>query len=194
LSVRPIVLSLARSTMFSSTTAVSSSASVQRLRPLGGAEQASVMSLASAAPSKMRFLAEFGDCLRVSAASIPPSTSCWRVRAMVSRLVSSASAIWPSLQASPASEASAVSRMRAFSTCRAGDLPFWINASSLSRSSAPSLTMYFLTAGCFAVTTHLQASWKHQFRDQPQNQRRGALERFHAGQNRELGFRRGVDL
>src|SRR5262249_54944771 len=57
-SVRPIVLSLARSTMFSSTTAVSSSFSVHRARPLGGLEQAKAISLASAAPSKMRGLAE----------------------------------------------------------------------------------------------------------------------------------------
>ena len=64
-SVRPIVLSLARSTMFSSTTAVSSSVSVHRRGPLGGSEQARAISLASAAPSKMRFLAEAGECLRV---------------------------------------------------------------------------------------------------------------------------------
>ena len=110
LSARPIVLSLARSTMFSSTTAVSSSVSVQRLRPLGGGEQASAINLASAAPSKMRCLAELGECLRVRAAPRPPSTSCWRVRAMVSMLVSSASAMRPSLQASPASDASAFNR------------------------------------------------------------------------------------
>src|SRR5689334_10033170 len=116
LSLRPIVLSLARGTMFSSTTACSSSCSVHRERPLGGSEQASATSLASAAPSKMRFLAECGECLRVSAASTPPSTNCWRVLATVSWLVSSASAIWPSLHASPASEASAFNRMRAFST------------------------------------------------------------------------------
>ena len=40
LSVRPIVLSLARSTMFSSTTASSSSCSVHRARPFGGLEHA----------------------------------------------------------------------------------------------------------------------------------------------------------
>ena len=157
LSVRPMVLSLARSTMFNSTTAVSSSVSVHRLRPLGGAEQASAISLASAAPSKMRRLAERGECLRVRAASRPPSTSCWRARAMVSMLVSSASAIWLSLQASPASDASAFYRMRAFSIWRAGLLPFWIRALSFSRSSAPSLTMYLFTAGCFAITTHLRS-------------------------------------
>jgi hypothetical protein len=52
--VRPIVLSEARSTMFSSTTALSSSVNVHRLRPAGGDEQARAISLASAAPSKMR--------------------------------------------------------------------------------------------------------------------------------------------
>ena len=59
-SVRPIVLSLARSTIFSSTTASSSSCNVHRLRPLGGSEQAKAISFASAAPSKIRGLAEAG--------------------------------------------------------------------------------------------------------------------------------------
>ena len=44
--------------MFSSTTAVSSSFSVHRTRPFGGSEQARAISLASAAPSKMRGRAE----------------------------------------------------------------------------------------------------------------------------------------
>ncbi len=51
LSVRPIVLSLARSTMFGSTTAFSSNVSVHRLHPIYGGEQASAISFASAAPS-----------------------------------------------------------------------------------------------------------------------------------------------
>src|SRR5258707_4120458 len=74
-SVRPIVLSLARSTMFSSTTLSSSRTSVHRARPFGGGEQAKAISLASAAPSKMRRLAEFGECLRVSTPSKPSSTN-----------------------------------------------------------------------------------------------------------------------
>ena len=61
-SVRPIVLSLARSTIFSSTTASSNSCNVQRARPAGGLEHANAINLASAAPSKMRRLAEFGEC------------------------------------------------------------------------------------------------------------------------------------
>ena len=62
-----IVLSLARSTMFSSTTAWSSSCSVHRAQLLGGSEQAKAISLASAAPSKMRGLAEAGEYLRATA-------------------------------------------------------------------------------------------------------------------------------
>ena len=81
----------------------SSSCNVHRLRPLGGSEQASAISFASAAPSKMRGLAEAGECLRTRTASKPSSTSCWRVRATVSTLVSRASAIWLSLHPSPAS-------------------------------------------------------------------------------------------
>src|SRR6188768_3727912 len=53
LSVRPIVESLARATMPSSTTLFSSSRNVQRARPLGGLEQASAISLASFSPSKI---------------------------------------------------------------------------------------------------------------------------------------------
>jgi hypothetical protein len=62
-STRPIVLSLARSTMLSSTTASSSSLRVHLFRPLGGSEQAKAISLASEAPSKMQGLAEAGECL-----------------------------------------------------------------------------------------------------------------------------------
>src|SRR3981081_2344010 len=93
-SVRPIVLSLARLTIFSSTTASSSSCNVQRARPAGGLDQANPIHLASAAPSKMRRLAEFGECLRIRAASIPSSTSRWRVLATLSPLLSSPAAVW----------------------------------------------------------------------------------------------------
>jgi len=140
-------------------TTVSSSVRVHRVRPLGGSEQAKAISLASAAPSKMRGLAEAGERLRFSAASSPSSTSCWRVRATVSTLVSRAAAIWLSLHASPASDASAFSRMRAFKTCRAGRFPDWISVSSCSRSWSPSFTTYFFTfftAVRFAVTMHFR--------------------------------------
>jgi hypothetical protein len=63
--------------MFSSTTLSSSRRNVHRARPLGGSEHASAASLASAAPSKMRVLAEAGECFGVSTASNPSSTSCW---------------------------------------------------------------------------------------------------------------------
>src|SRR3954449_3320063 len=60
-SVRPIVLSLARATMPRSTTSSSSSTNVQRARPFGGGERVRAISFASASPSKMRRLAEFGE-------------------------------------------------------------------------------------------------------------------------------------
>src|SRR5271154_4410320 len=155
-SVRPIVLSLARSTILSSTTADSRSFSVQRTRPFGGSEQASAMSLASLAPSKMRCLAEAGECLLFRADSTPSATSCCRVRATLLTLVSKAAAIRLSLHPSPVSEASAFSRMRALTNWPARCLPLWISVLSRSRSSSLSFTMYFFTPACFAVTMHLR--------------------------------------
>src|SRR5271167_4663113 len=145
-SVRPIVLSLTRSTISSSTTLASSSLSDQR------------------------------ECLRFSAASSPSSTSLCRVRATVSTLVSSAAAISLSLQHAPASDASAFNRMRAFSTCRAARFPVPIKVPSRSRSSSLSVTTYFFTAACLAVTNHLRHYRNGRIRNSPQNQGRGALD------------------
>jgi hypothetical protein len=64
-------LSLARGTISSSTTLSSSNFNVHRARPLGGCEQVNAISLASDAPSKMRGLADFGECLRFNAPSNP---------------------------------------------------------------------------------------------------------------------------
>src|SRR5712691_3381957 len=150
-SVRPIVLSLARST-----TASSSSCNVQRARPAGGLERANAITLASAAPSKMRRLAECGECLRIRAASNPSSTSRWRVLATVATLVSSAAAISLSLQPSPPSEASAFNRMRAFSSFCAGCFPLWISAVSCSRSPSLSVTPNFFTALSLLPTSPLR--------------------------------------
>src|SRR6186713_2733211 len=61
LSARPIVESLARSTMPSSTTLCSNSRKVQRTRPFGGLEHASAISLACFSPSK---IAGTGGCAR----------------------------------------------------------------------------------------------------------------------------------
>src|SRR5205809_7404280 len=80
LSARPIVLSLARSTMPSSTTLFSNNRKVQRARPLGGLEQAKAISLASFSPSKIRPMAGIARGLRLNTASKPSSTSCLRTR------------------------------------------------------------------------------------------------------------------
>src|SRR6266496_816140 len=58
-SVRPIVLSLARSTMCSSTTFSSSRRRLHLAKPSGTGESVSAISFASAAPSKIRRRAEF---------------------------------------------------------------------------------------------------------------------------------------
>src|SRR6201993_973828 len=80
LSVRPIVESLARSTMPSSTTLFSNSRKVQRARPLGGLEHVKAISLASFSPSKIRATAGVARCLRLNTAAKPSSTSCLRTR------------------------------------------------------------------------------------------------------------------
>src|ERR1700692_3285519 len=76
LSVRPIVESLARSTMPSSTTLFSNSRNVQRARPLGGLEHAKAISLASFSPSKIRASARVARCLRLNTGSDTSSTTC----------------------------------------------------------------------------------------------------------------------
>src|SRR6266436_3820813 len=79
-NVRPIVLSLARSTMLSSTTLSSNNRKVQRARPLGGSEQAKAISLASFSPSKIRDTGGAARGLRLNTASKPSSTNCLRTR------------------------------------------------------------------------------------------------------------------
>src|SRR6201984_582402 len=80
LSVRWIVVSLARSTMPSSTTLFSNSRNVQRTRPFGGLEQARAISLASFSPSKIAGTGGVVRALRRNTASKPSSTSCLRAR------------------------------------------------------------------------------------------------------------------
>src|SRR5215471_6787928 len=80
LKTRPIVLSLALSTILSSTTFSSSNRNVHRARPAGGSEQANAISFASFSPSKIRGTAGMARCLRLRTASKPSSTSCLRTR------------------------------------------------------------------------------------------------------------------
>ena len=114
------MLSLARSTISSSTTLFSNNRKVQRARPLGGLEQAKAISLASFSPSKIRATAGVARCLRLNTASKPSSTNCLRTRQTMDALVSKASMIRPSLHPSPASETSAFNNIRAFSSRCAG--------------------------------------------------------------------------
>src|SRR5277367_812257 len=77
---RPIVLSLARSTILSSTTFSSNSRKLQRAKPSGGREHARAISLASFSPSKIRATGGISRTLRLSTASNPSSTSCFRTQ------------------------------------------------------------------------------------------------------------------
>src|SRR5215210_2210887 len=121
---------------------------LQRSLPSGGLEQASAIRCASWEPSS--FLGFVLTGLRwTSAASRPSSTNRSRTRRTVERLISRASAILVSGQAWPGASgevpSSALSRMRAWVSCRAGaSLPRAINPSSLSRSSLVNLTGFFL--------------------------------------------------
>src|ERR1700691_2901353 len=153
--VRPIVLSLAFSTMFNSTTFSSSNRRLQRAKPSGAGEQTRAISLASVAPSKIRGRAEFGLYLRTSVASKPSSTNCRRALPTVLTLASHAAAISPSVQPSPASDVSAFSRMRAFVINCADRLPDLIIASSRSRSSAHNFTTYFFAPVPVPATNQL---------------------------------------
>ena len=75
LSARPIVLSLARSSMPSSTTLFSNSRKVQRARPLGGLEQARAISLASFSPSKIR-ATDTNPNLQSRPRTVPTQSGC----------------------------------------------------------------------------------------------------------------------
>src|SRR5208283_2755994 len=138
-----------------STTFSSSSRRLQRAKPSGAGEQAKAINLASAAPSKIRGRAEFGLYLRSSVASNPSSTNCRRALPTVLTLVSNAAAISRSVQPSPASDASALSRILAFVISCADRLPELISASSRSRSSALNFTTYFFAPVLVPATNHL---------------------------------------
>ena len=193
LSVRPIVLSLARSTMFSCTTAVSSNVSVHRLRPFGGAEQASAIKLGLGGTVEDALSGGVVGML-VGQGSIKAFLHqlLARVRATVSMLVSSASAISPSLQASPASEASAFSRMRALQhlpcgTC--GLLHQRVEAYPLVSAERYDVSL------CGRLFCNHDASpgcRRYRFRDWPQNQRRRALEHFQAWWNQNGSSETGL--
>jgi len=73
-----MVLSLALSTMLSSTTFSSNSRNVHRTLPSGGAEQANAISFASFSPSKIFRTAGMARCLQLRTASKPSSTTCLR--------------------------------------------------------------------------------------------------------------------
>src|ERR1019366_5911523 len=151
LSARPIVLSLARSTMSSSTTLVSNSRKVQRARLW---EVWSTLGRSVWLPSHRQKSAPQQAlpvaCGSTRLRSLLPPVACAPGKTMET-LVSRALMIRLSLHPSPASETSAFNNIRAFSSRCAGLFPFRISVSSRSRSSRLSLTTYFFTEISFAA-------------------------------------------
>jgi len=130
LSVRPMVLSLARATMFSFDDLALQHLQRPPRKAFGWcrAGQGDQLRLAGAVEDPPS--GGIRERLGMSTPSTPSSTSCWRTRETVTGLVCNPTAIWLSVNASPASEASAFSRMRARSNLRAECLPVRISASS----------------------------------------------------------------
>ena len=140
--MRPIVLSLARSTMFSSTTVSSSNRKVHFARPFGGGEHIRAISFASAAPSnawsrRVRGMLAPQDSLEAFFDQ-PLAGAVDRRSAHIQSFHDALS-----LQPSPARETSALSRIRAFRTLAAGCLPLLIRASRVCLSSGLRRTTYF---------------------------------------------------
>ena len=103
-SVRPIVLSLARSTMCSFDDLLLEQTQAPSGKASGAGERVSAISFASAAPSKIRRRAELELYLRANTASNPSSTSWRLVHARQWRCwCLDGAAIRLSLQPSPAS-------------------------------------------------------------------------------------------
>src|ERR1700746_4093443 len=77
---RPIVLSLARATIFNSTNLSSSNRSDHPACTGGGGEQAKAINFASSSPSKIGGPGGVSRCLRINPASSPCFTYCRRTR------------------------------------------------------------------------------------------------------------------
>src|SRR5208337_482554 len=166
--VLPIVLSLAFSTMFNSTTFSSSRRKVQRANPSGAGDQVRAINFASAAPSKIRGRAEFGLYLRVSAFDQSTPGAADIVYAGVQRRRDRAVA--PTFAAS---DTSAFRRMRPFVSDCAGCLPAQIIASSCPRSSLLNFATFFLTEISLPRrVTSIAALPRQRFRKTPEIQRR----------------------
>jgi hypothetical protein len=128
------------STYPSSTMRSASSCSVQRWCPSGGAEHASMVSLASASPSISTGRPARGWSYR--AAAIPPLTKRWRTRETVrAETYNTSPMAWfefvlrrvpPRL---PTLRSAAINKIRARVWTRAGLTPLLINALSSRRSS-----------------------------------------------------------
>src|SRR3712207_3214215 len=143
LSTRRMVWYETSSTISSSTSLSARSRSDQRAKPSGGVLQATAIKRASCAPSSFRWYRRRG-ARRLRAASSPSSTNCLRTRATVGWLTSTASAIASSTHPGPSGPWSALSRIRACVSVRAGAVPAAVNCFRYLRSVVVRVTGYFL--------------------------------------------------
>ena len=129
-------------TKFNSTSVSASSRTVQRLRPVGGSEQASANSCASNSPPNRISRGGVSRCFRSMAAGSPASTNrffrCSRLRGVLP----TASPTRATVHFGPCSPASRRSKARADNTVRAALFPLLEIACKSSRSSSVRVTLY----------------------------------------------------
>ncbi len=130
--------------MYSSSTSLSAkSRNVHRACPAGGSPQQSAIRWASPLPSSLR--GRWPPVRRwFSAASSPSVTYRLRIRWAVGSLTSRASVMARSLQPGPSEDSSALSRIRAWVSFRAGACPVAINPRSWARSVSVNMTRHVL--------------------------------------------------
>src|SRR5262249_26498976 len=117
---------------------------VQRAYPAGGCEQASAVKRACCSPSSTGVTAGANRGLRCSSDSGPDSTACWRHDSTLRVLQPYAAATKASVQPEPSDPWSHWSSACARWSFQPAALPFVTSCSSSARSSAVSLSTYFL--------------------------------------------------
>src|SRR6266567_239899 len=134
---------LTLSTSSSSTSLSATRRKLQRSYPSGAWPHSSAIRCASCSPSSLRFSCRGGCGLRLSAASKPPCTKLRRTRCTVVSPTSRASWICRADQRGPSGPQSALSRIRAWVSLRAGACPALIKAARSRRCSWVKRMLFF---------------------------------------------------
>src|SRR6266702_8019835 len=134
---------LTLSTSSSSTSLSATRRKLQRSYPSGAWPHSSAIRCASCSPSSLRFSCRGGCGRRLSAASKPPCTKLRRTRCTVVSPTSRASWICRADQRGPSGPQSALSRIRAWVSLRAGACPALIKAARFRRCSCVKTMLFF---------------------------------------------------